>query len=446
MSRDLAHDLWRRFVNPDLVNLLETFDFGRCFTRAEGTCLCDDQGRRYTDLLAGFGVHNIGHNHPVLRAALQDHLRSLQPSILNIDAPLLAGQLAEQLTRLTHESLCRTAFGNSGAEAVDLAIRAARTATGRADIIACDGAYHGLSGDSLCLIGDADIRKQFHCQRDTVHHIPYDDLSALEDMCRRYRSAAFIVEPIQAEGGIRCPAPTFLASASEICHRHGVLLIVDEIQTGLGRTGHLFATDIAQVRPDILLIGKALSGGIVPASAAMMTTHVWKRAFSGPRRCTFASSTFAGNSLAMAAGLAVLSVIEKEDLAARSEKLGCLLIQHLSRLQSCHGLIRQVRGSGLLIGVEFAEATGILPKMVPAWARQGLYAQVMSLLLLRDHCLLTQPCSLEPRVLRIEPPLTIEEADMLCLVTALDEALRAYPSHNAAVIAAFRKVILKGGI
>jgi len=295
-------------------------------------------------------------------------------------------------------------------------------------------------------MGDEQVRKAFKADSDRVHHIPFGDLTALKEACRPRQAAAFVVEPIQAEGGVCCPNDDFLPTAAQICRKHGVLLVVDEIQTGLGRTGCLFATDLTRVQPDILLIGKALSGGIVPVSAAMMTDAVWKDAFSGPRRCTFASSTFAGNALAMATGLATLAILQKENLVQRSAELGELLRHELEQLRTRHPIIQEVRGRGLLIGIEFAPPSGLLPKFIPAWAREGLYAQVVSLLLLRDHGILTQPCSLNPRVLRIEPPLIIERDDILSLLSALDRVLIAYPSHTSAVMAAFRKVALKGNL
>lgn len=446
MSREQAHELWRRFISPDFVELLETFDFGRCFVRAEGNHLYDDTGREYTDFLAGFGVHNTGHNHPVLVKALQNALASLQPSMLNVDAPVLAGEVGERLTGLTHESLCRTAFGNSGAEVVDLALRAAWAATGRRGVVACHGAYHGLSVGSLSLMGEPGVRKDFGLVSDYVNHIPFNDLDALEDACRLHRPAAFVVEPIQAEGGINCPDKDYLLKAAEVCSRYGALLIIDEIQTGLGRTGRWFATDLARIRPDILLLGKALSGGIVPVSAAMMTADVWKRAFSGPRRRLFVSSTFAGNTLAMTSALTTLSVIEAEGLCDRAARVGEGLRQGLETLKGKHGVIQGVRGEGLLLGIEFASASGLLASAVPGWAREALYAQVVSLLLLRDHGVLTQPCSLNGRVLRIEPPLIISQKDLDHLCSALDAVLEQRPSFRSAALSAFRRVVLKGEV
>jgi putrescine aminotransferase len=443
MTRQAAHDLWREYVNPDLVDLLEVLDFGREFVRAQGTKLYDDSGREYTDFLAGFGVHNVGHNHPRLLAALRAAVNSLQPSMLNVDAPAVVGRLAQKLTSLTHPRLCRSAFANSGAEAVEMAIKAARLATGRQTLVACDGGYHGLTTGSLSLLGAADMRGRFG-PLPPAEFVPFGDVAAAERACREHRPAAVVVEPIQGEGGVRVPPDGYLQGLSAVCRRAGALLVVDEIQTGLGRCGRMFATDFASVVPDVLLVGKALSGGMVPVAAAMLTDDVWSRAFAGPQRCLLTASTFAGGLLAATAATETLSILEGESLPARAAETGAHLLEGLAKLAARHEIIAAVRGRGLLAGVEFREPTGLLIRGVPAWARRGLYANVISAVLLRDDGLLTQPCSLDLCVLRIEPPLTITRDEVTHLLAALDRALGDYPSHLSAAMAAMRRTILRG--
>jgi putrescine aminotransferase len=445
MSRKEAHDLWRKYVNPDMVSLLEAFDFGREFVRAQGTKLYDEAGREYTDFLAGFGVHNIGHNHPRLVSALRSALDSVQPSMLNVDAPGVVGRLAQKLTSLTHPLLCRSAFANSGAEAVEMAIKAARLATGRETLVACDGGYHGLTTGSLAILGAAEIRQRFGTLLPAAF-VPFGDAAAAENACRQHRPAAVFVEPIQGEGGIRVPSSSYLGELSAVCRSHGVLLVVDEIQTGLGRCGRMFATDFPTVVPDILLVGKALSGGMVPIAVAMMTDDVWKSAFSGPQRCTLTASTFAGGLLAVTVALEVLSILEQEKLPQQAADLGGSLLDGLEQLAERHKIIAAVRGRGLLAGLEFREPTGLLIRGVPGWARRGLYAQVVAAVLLRDHGFLTQPCSLDQSVLRLEPPLTISPDEISRLLSALDITLAEYPSHTSAAIAAFRATVLRGGL
>jgi len=445
MSRREAHELWRKYVNPDIVNLLEAFDYGRQFVRALGTKLYDDTGREYTDFLSGYGVHNVGHNHPRLIKALHSALDSAQPSMLNIDTPEVVGRLAQKLTSLTHPRLCRTVFANSGAEAVEMAIKAVRAATGREMLLACTGSYHGLTTGSLSIMGASEPRRYFGPLLSAAF-VPFGNAEAAEIACRENHPAAVFVEPIQGEGGIRIPPLDYMTELSAICRRYGCLLVVDEIQTGIGRCGRMFATDFSTVVPDILLVGKALSGGLVPMAAAIMTNEIWKEAFSGPQRCMLTASTFAGGLLAATVGLETLSIVEQEEMPRRATELGRQLLEGMKQLVGNHEIIAGVHGQGLMAGVEFRQPTGLLMSGVPKWARPGLYTQVLSAVLLRDHGFITQPCSLEQCVMRLEPPLIINSDEISRLLDAFDNVLKNYPSHTSAAIAAFRQTVLRGSL
>lgn len=438
MNRNQAHDLYRRYVNPDFVKLLEALDFGRCYVRAVGTRLWDDRGREYTDFLAGYGVHNLGHNPPAVVAALQSALQQQAPSMLNVDAPAAAGQLAERLCAVTAPALCRTAYANSGAEAVEIALKAARLATGRPTVLYCHGGFHGLTTGAAALLGEDRFRAHLGLGSMGSDGIPFNDLAALRRACETLQPAALVVEPIQAEGGINVPTPDYLPGLRELCTRHGVLLVVDEIQTGLGRTGRRFAADLERVQPDILLLGKALSGGLVPVAATMMTAAVWRRAFDGPERCLLTGSTFAGNHLAMTAALATLESLEHEGLATAAAQRGTELLAQLQALMPRHSMVRAVRGTGLLVGIEFQPPAGFWMRLVPAWARPGLFAHVVAAELLHRHAFLTQPCSLAPGVLRCEPPLTVSPEEIQHFTAALDETLTRLASPRAAVFRAVR--------
>ncbi|MHC4249382.1 MAG: aspartate aminotransferase family protein [Planctomycetota bacterium] len=435
MSLARSHDLWRRYVNPDLVGLLETLGFARDFVRGEGATLFDREGREYVDFLAGYGVHNVGHNHPRVVAVVKEALGRHATSMLNIDAPEAAGLLAERLTGLMRPELCRTAFANSGAEAVEHAMKASRAATGRSPLLACEGAYHGLTTGALCIMGDDRHRSGGACSHG-CGRVPFGDARALAGALEHVKPAAFFVEPVQGEGGMRVPPDGYLTEAARLCRDAGTLFIVDEIQTGVGRTGGMFATDFADIRPDVVLVGKALSAGIVPVAAAVMTEDVWKRAFAGPERFYLCASTFAGGFLASVVGREVLAVVEEERLDERAEAMGRRLLEGLRGLAARHDIVRDVRGRGLMVGVEFAPPAGLLVRAVPKWARQGLYAHVVSALLLKDHGIVTQPCSVAQNVLRAEPPLVVCEEEIDLFATALDEVLAKLPSHGSAVLAA----------
>lgn len=439
-----THPLYARHVNPGFVQLLEALDYGRHFVRAAGMRLWDHEGREYLDFLAGFGVHNVGHNHPRLVAALHEVLASAAPSMLNIDAPECQGALAGELGARTHPELCRAFFANSGAEAVEMAIKTARAATGREAILACRGAYHGLTTGALALTDSAALRKPFGPLPGPVERVSFGDAAALREALARLRPAAFFVEPLQGEGGINIPGNDYLGQAAALCRAAGALFIVDEIQTGLGRAGDLFATPFAQCVPDILLLGKALSGGIVPIAVGLVRSAPWERAFGGPERCNLNASTFAGGHLACAAARAVLAILRDEALASNAARRGAILLARLRELAARHATIRAVRGRGLLIGIELEPPTGFFMRAVPAWAREGLQAQVLCALLLRDHAIIAQPCSLRQNVLRVEPPLIVSDDEIDRFITALDCALTACPTPAAALRAALRKRVWGG--
>jgi acetylornithine/succinyldiaminopimelate/putrescine aminotransferase len=436
VTASAGYDLWRRFVNPDFVALLDMLHFGRNYVRASGAMLFDDAGRVYVDMLSGFGVYNVGHNHPRVKQALATALRSDVPSLLGVDAPLLTAQLAERLTHFMHPTLCRTAFANSGAEAVDIAVRATCAASNRPVILAAQNAFHGLTSGAASLAENALIRQEALSRSLTVEHVPFGNTEALYEACRRVRPAAFFVEPVQTEGGIHVPPACYLPEVSQVCRETGTLLVVDEVQTGLGRTGAMFATDFRACVPDIVLVGGALGGGFLPVSAAVMSEEVWQRAFAGPTRCRYVTPTLAGGSLAMAAGLETLAVIEQEGLAPRAATLGRILNQRLQRIVKRHPMISSARGEGLLAGIEFRPPRGFSMRVVPEWSRELIYPQVIASALLRDHAFIAQTCLLAPRVLRIEPPLVIDDHALLSFLDSLDAVLTAIPSEAKSVVAA----------
>ncbi|MCY3020028.1 MAG: aspartate aminotransferase family protein, partial [Planctomycetota bacterium] len=366
------------------------------------------------------------------------------PSMLNVDAPLAAGRLAQRLCERTHPRLCRASFGNSGAEVADMAIKTARLATGRRLLVSCHGAYHGLSVGTLPLLSEGSpLRPQETDPGDAVQ-IPFNDVKALEEVCARRQPAAFFVEPIQGEGGMRVPDDGYLRDVARLCRAHGCLLVVDEVQTGLGRTGKLFATPFPDVVPDILLVGKALSGGLVPVAAALMSVDVWETLIARPKRCRLNASTFAGGHLAMTAGLATLEVIETENLAGRAAKSGAALLAALRALQPRHPVLKEVRGRGLMVGIEFQRPSGLLYKAVPEWVRDELFEHVVAVRLLAEHGFVTQACGLAPGVLRAEPPLVITHEEITRFVAALDRVLTELPSYSAAVWSALRQRLTAG--
>src|SRR6266852_1025435 len=305
--RDDGYELYGRYVNPQQPKVLHMIGFDKVYERAEGAYLYDSEGRQYADFLAGFGVFAAGRNHPVIRKALHEALDAQLADWTQFDCGPLPGLLAERLLAET-PGLDRVFFGNSGTEAVEAALKFARYATGRPRVLYCDHAFHGLTTGSLSVNGADEFRRGFNpLVPDTA--IAFGDLDALEAELRKGDVAAFIVEPIQGKGVAVAP-PGYLAGASKLLRARGALLICDEVQTGMGRTGRFFAYQHDDVDPDIVTVAKTLSGGFVPVGATMAKAWIFEKVYSSIDRVMVHERTFGANAAAMAAGLATLAVIE----------------------------------------------------------------------------------------------------------------------------------------
>jgi ornithine--oxo-acid transaminase len=299
--------LFDRHLNAQLVQMLRALGFTVDYVHAEGPHLFDAAGNRYLDLLSGFGVFALGRNHPTVTGALEQVLRGRLAGLVQLDVPLLAGLLAERLTGYM-PWLEKLFFCNSGAEAVEAAVKFSRAATGRRAILYCDHAFHGLTYGALSLCGDPSFRARFAPFVGDCARIPFDDLDALERALTGRAVAAFVVEPIQGKG-VNLPRDDYLPAAARLCRKYGTLLVADEIQTGIGRTGRFLASEHWGVEPDLVLLAKALSGGFVPVGAVACRREVFDRVFDRMDRAFVHGSTFAKNDLAMAAGLATLTAL-----------------------------------------------------------------------------------------------------------------------------------------
>src|ERR1700730_12862796 len=368
--------LHTRYLNEQLVRVLKTIGYDVGFCGGKGQYLYDREGTRYLDLLSGFGVFAIGRNHPALREALKSILDSDLHNLVQMDVSTLDGILAERL--LAHVPyLDKALFLNSGSDAVEGAIKFARAATGRPGIVYCERAFHGLSYGALSLNGDDIFRNGFGPLLPDCVRVPFNDLVGLERALHSRTIAAFIVEPIQGKGVIM-PANDYLKSAAELCRRHGTLFVADEVQTGIGRTGRFLAVEHWNVEPDMVLLAKALSGGHVPVGALLSRKSIFDKIFNQMDRAVVHGSTFAKNDLAMAAGIATLEVLESEKLIEAAAKRGAELRLALTRLVPGYELMKEVRGKGLMIGVEFGPPKSL--RLKASWnvletASKGLFCQ-----------------------------------------------------------------------
>jgi ornithine--oxo-acid transaminase len=418
------YTLHLRHLDEQMVKLLRTIGYDVRFCRGNGQYLYDREGARYLDLLSGFGVFAIGRNHPALREALKSVLESELPNLVQMDVSTLAGILAERLlARVPY--LDKVFFANSGAESVEAAIKFARAATRRSGIVYCEHAFHGLSYGALSLNGDDTFRGGFGPLLPDCVRIPFNNLFALEKVLRPRMMAAFIVEPIQGKG-VNMPDENYLKSAAELCRRYGTLFVVDEIQTGLGRTGRFLAIEHWDVEPDMVLLAKSLSGGHVPVGAVLTKKHIFEKVFDRMDRAVVHGSTFGKNDLAMAAGIATLDVLTSEGLIENAARTGDYLMRGVAAMSVRYELLREIRGKGLMIGIEFGSPKSL--KLKASWnvleaASSGLFCQLITIPLFRDHKILSQVAGHASHTIKLLPALVISNADCDWILNAFDSVI-----------------------
>jgi ornithine--oxo-acid transaminase len=426
--------MYQARVNPQWVRLLNVLQMNVRYTRCLGTELYSEDGRRFVDFLSGYCVHNVGHNHPAVVAALKEELDRNGPAMLQSHVPELAGELADQLCSRAGERLKKAFFCSSGSEGVEAAIKFTRARTGRDGLIYASGAFHGLTCGALSLMGDPFWRDGFGPMLSGTEEVPFGDLDALEQKLATREFAAFIVEPVQAEAGIRMPPAGYLESAQALCRRYGSLFVLDEVQTGMYRTGPFLASERFHTDPDILILAKALSGGLIPCGAVLMSDEVYDAVYGSLKRAIVHTSTFSENALAMRAGLATLRVLEQEHLGERAARMGDYLRDRLRQALSGYEMVKEVRGVGLLNGIEFTAPRKLLLR-VPFEAfmaiHAGMFGQVVVMRLFRDHGFLTQICGNNFMVLKAAPPLVVEEREIDAFASALKDVVDLMHSSSS---------------
>jgi putrescine aminotransferase len=420
-------------LNRLFVEGLDLFGGGRDFVRAEGCTLWDAQGRSYLDFLSGYGSTPLGHGHPQVRAALEEVLRAALPHFTLVAPQPLAAALARKLAQLAPADLSVCYFGCSGSDAVEGALKLARLATRRPRFVSAEGSYHGTTFGALSVTGSRRHRDPFGPLLPGCATVPWGETAAIERELERRDVAAVILEPVQAEGGIRLPPPGWLAEVAQLCQRFGTMLVLDEVQTGLGRCGRLFACEDEGVTPDVLLLAKGLSGGMAPISALLTRRRLWERAYGSWARFDLHCTTFSGSPLGCAAALATLATLERERLAERAATLGALLGETLRAATAGHPLVREVRGRGLLWGIELATPpSGATTDLVGQWVVSGLL----------DRGVLTQVCADARGVIRAEPPLVVTPDEVRRCGEALRATLKDHaPGRWRAVAAAAGRVV-----
>jgi ornithine--oxo-acid transaminase len=415
---------WGRTINPQFARVLRTIDFDRTWERAEGTYLWDSNGDRYLDMLGGFGMYNVGRNNPRIRSALMQTLELDTPGSVQMGATALPGLLAEALLARTPARLERVQFTSSGTEAIEAALKLGRAATKRSRVVSLDHGFHGLTLGSLSANGNPEFTARFGPLLPGFVQVRFGDLDALEAELRREDVAVFLVEPVQGKG-VNLPPAGYLEGAQALCRKYGTLFCVDEIQTGFGRTGAMFAFEHWGLEPDLVPVAKSLSGGYVPVGALLMSRAVHEAVFDSMEHAVSHGSTFAPNELAMAAGLATLHELDEQGLVERTARLGEKLLELTRPLVEELDVVREVRGLGLMWAIEFGEPSShklswkMVEKMQP-----GLFAQLVVGPLFSKHHILSQVAGHKIAVLKVLPPLVIGDEDIEYFADALAGTVR----------------------
>ena len=413
---------YAEFVNPQWVRLLDLLDMNVHYQRCAGAELFSLDGERYLDFLSGYCVHNTGHNHPRIIAAVKEELDRSGPAMLQSHVPELAGELAQRLCQLAGGNLKKVFFASSGSEGVEAAIKFSRAATKRNALLYCQGDFHGLTCGALSLMDNAFWREGFGTLLPDTEAIPFGNIAAVEEKLRSKKFAAFFLEPIQSEGGIKVPSPEYLRDVQALCRKYGTMFVLDEVQTGMFRTGKFLAAHSFQVQPDMVILAKALSGGLIPVAAVLMTDEINDAVYSSLRRAIVHTSTYGENALAMRAGLATLDVLEGENLGNRATYLGERLRTSLTEALQPYEMFQAAPGLGLLSGIEFRAPSKLALRLSFEAFRAihpGMFGQMLVMKLFRQQKILTQICGNNFMVLKSAPPLIVDETQIEQFVTSL---------------------------
>jgi len=423
--RSEQSQLFEQYVNPQYAKVLQTIGFDREYVRGDDAYLWDEAGTKYLDFLAGFGMFNMGRNHPTIKQAVREYTELDDPWKVAMGTTPWPGLLAEALlARVSH--LDKVYFANSGTECVEAALKFARGATGRDGIAYCKSGFHGLTYGSLSVNGADFFREGFGELMPGPVRVPFNDLSALERAFEEHDLAGLLVEPVQGKGVYPAEAE-YLLGAQELCREHDAFLIVDEVQAGMGRTGRLFSYQhVPDLRPDMVLVAKSLSGGMVPVGAVLMHDSVYENVYTSMDRSVVHGSTFGQGGLPMACGLASLHVLENEGLIENAAEQGAYIRESLEAMVPRYELLREVRGRGLMIGIELGKPEAL--NLKASWslihaADGGLFPQAVTMPLLDKHKILTQVAGHDMDVVKILPPLTIDQSDADWFLEAFEETI-----------------------
>ncbi|HYU53213.1 MAG TPA: aspartate aminotransferase family protein [Gemmatimonadaceae bacterium] len=443
LNPDTYLNLYARHINSVFVWSVAPLKLARQYVRAEGIHLWDRDGQKYYDFFSGFGCLNLGHNHPDVVQALRSALEHRIPLIHQLVPSSLEAALAHNLAALLPSPLEVSYFVSSGSEAIEASLKLARAFTRRECVLSMHRGYHGSTMGALTLTGSSAYRVPFRPLLPGVEYVPFGDTQRLADALKSERYAAVYIEPIQGQGGVNVPPPGYLQNARALCTRYGTLLVLDEVQTGMGRTGAMFAFDHDGIVPDILILAKSLGGGVMPLGACITSQRIWQKVYGSLKTFQLHGSTFSGNGLACVAGLATISTLIRDKLCEASRQRGERLMSDLSRLKTRHKVIAEVRGRGLMIGVTL-DLSSLNPinalshLVLKAISAKAVTAFVASRML-NDYQIIVPPSLTDEYLLRVFPPLTATDDDLLYFIQSFDELCGSLETYSDVL----RETVLK---
>ncbi|HTX46891.1 MAG TPA: aspartate aminotransferase family protein [Solirubrobacteraceae bacterium] len=414
-----------RYLNPQMGRILRTLGIDKTWVAGDRAYLIDAAGEKYLDLISGYGVFALGRNHPDVIAGVQDVLGAGTANLPQLGVTLLAGVLAEQLLARAPDSVAAMVPANTGTESVEAAIKISRAATGRSRVLFADHGFHGLTLGSLSVNGNDEFRSGFGPFLPGCEPVPFGDVDAVARELERGDVAAVLLEPVQGKG-VHIAPDGYLPSVQRLCRDAGTLFVCDEVQTGIGRTGRFLALEYWDLRPDLICVAKALSGGLVPVGGVLVSRAAFDRVFDGMERAVRHGSTFGTNDLAAAAALATLRVIERDGVVEHVSRMGELLLELTRPLMDRHEIVRDVRGLGLMWAIEFGAPAGGGNRAVfnaVERAQPGLFAQLITVPLFHEHRVLVQVAGHRMNVVKALPSLLINEEEVRGFADALAEVV-----------------------
>lgn len=428
LNSDQILEMYKKYLNSGFVKLISNMGYAKVFHKAHDCIVEDIDGVSYIDFLGGYGSINFGHSPTNVIKSLEK--LSNKPNLVHNSLNPFTAVLAFNLAQLTGGSLTRSFFCNSGSEAVEGALKLVRAASGKKKIIFCKNSFHGKTFGALSVAGRENYTKRFEPLLSDCEMVEYGNVTDLEEKIKSKTAAAFIVEPIQGEGGVIVPPEGYFKQVRELCTKYDTWLIIDEIQTGFGRTGKMFAYEHEEITPDVLCLAKSLGGGIMPIGAYITSNDIYQKAYGRIEDCLLHTSTFGGNTYACTAAIAAIETIYNENLLQNAKEEGCYLLEKLGGIKNKYKLIKEVRGRGLLIGIEFNRKENqslscYNPDNLESII-EGNYALLVTAKLMNEYNILVGYSPSNPYIIRIEPPLIISHEHVVKFINALHKILEEF--------------------